>query len=54
MTVNSLYGEQTVIKKVMTQNAQFGDIISDYIRSADDLLDCPKAIPPKIRVKILG
>ena len=42
MTVNSLYGEKTVIKKVMTQNAKFGDIISDYTRSAEDLLDCSK------------
>ena len=26
----------------MTQNAKFGDIISDYIRSSEDLLDCSK------------
>ena len=31
-----------MIKKVMTQNAEFGDIISDYIRSAEDLLDGSK------------
>ena len=42
MTVNSLYGEKTVVKKVMTQSAKFGDIISDYIGSAEDLLDCSK------------
>ena len=42
MTLNSLHGEETVVKKVQTQNAKFGDIISDYIRSSEDLLDCSK------------
>ena len=42
MTLNSLHGEKTVVKKVQTQNAKFGDIISDYIRSSEDLLDCSK------------
>ena len=42
MTVNALHGEKTIVKKVMTNNAKFGDIIADYIRSGEDLLDCSK------------
>ncbi len=26
----------------MAENANFGDIISDYIRSGEDLIDCSK------------
>ena len=26
----------------MTNNAKFGDIIADYIRSSEDLLDCSR------------
>ena len=26
----------------MTQDAKFGDLIADYIRSSEDLLDCSK------------